>query len=87
MVYSFTVSERADDGTVFFAVDRDRDEHTQDPMAYILPLDDIVQAAPLVPRFTRKALELDVDNDNCLDACDKFWINCFHSAHSYQTLY
>lgn len=58
-----------------------------DPKGYIIPLDSIVQPCPLTPRFGKKADELGVLNDNCLEKCNKFWINSFHTQHTYQSVY
>jgi hypothetical protein len=86
LLHQFRISNRSDTLTGFFAADRVRDTQGN-PVAYITPLDNIVQPAPLTPRFRERAIELGVNNDNCIDECDEFYINSFHSAHTYQTIY
>lgn len=59
----------------------------------IIPLEDIVQPCPLVPKFgaSTAALEVKVGEGinmfNVMDVVDQFWINPFHSKFTYQTVF
>jgi hypothetical protein len=86
LLHRFETSQRSAENVGFFATQRMRDSNGH-PRSYIVSLDDIVQPAPLVPRFGLLAADLQVSNDDCIDGCDKFYINCFHSAHTYQTIW
>ena len=86
LVRAFKLSQSTSNSTVFFKTDRVRDGEGR-PEGYIVPLEDIVQPAPLTPRFAMEADQLHVTNDSCIDECDQFWVNSFHSKHTYQTIW
>ena len=73
---------RIDAATQFFPVDR-----SPTRACIVAPLEQVVQPCPLTPRFGEHASELNVTNDNCLDTCDRFFVNSFHSKHNHQTVY
>jgi hypothetical protein len=85
-VYSFTLDTTVHPVTQFFKVNRkfaaDSSQHTQ-----FVKLEDIVQYCPLVPRFSTQATDLEVDNDSCIEKCNRFWVNTFHSGHTYKTVF
>ena len=87
----FKVKPQADpDINMFMASKEWRGE---DRACDIVPLEDIVQPCPLVPRFgtTVAALEIkmgqEIDMHNALDVLEDFWINSFHSKSTYQTVF
>jgi hypothetical protein len=82
----FSVSNRAGNAALFYTAKRVQDANGQFD-SYITLLDDIVQPAPLTPRFGESARDLLVTNETCIDECNSFYINSFHSAHTYQTIF
>lgn len=87
LVHDFSIRRTADDNLLFYAVDRIRTTTDHKPRSSIVRLDSIIQPCPLTPRFGRSADELNLSNDDCLERCDKFWINSFHTQHTYQSVY
>ncbi|KZV90827.1 hypothetical protein EXIGLDRAFT_719950 [Exidia glandulosa HHB12029] len=85
--FSFGRSRASHPDLVFYAADRARDRTTRAPKGAIYPLDHVAQPCPLTPRFNGPAADLGVTNDDCLELCDEFWINSFHTQHTYQSVY
>lgn len=86
-VENFNIRRTADNTLLFYGVERARTHGTRNPKRTVMPLENIVQPCPLTPQFGYAADELDVTNDDCLELCDKFWINSFHNQHTYQSVY
>jgi len=67
------------------------------PHGGVIELSSIIQPCYLMPRFKKKAQELDikrsnsaatvVNGDNCLDLVDHFWINSFQDQFTYQSVF
>ena len=84
--HTFTLRRTPNPSNRFYKVDRDFNaDGTR--KTRIVHLDHVVQQCPLVPRFGRDSSTLNVTSDDCLEICTKFYINCFHSAHTYKTVY
>lgn len=62
-------------------------------MCDILPLEDVVQPCPLVPKFGTAVAALkvrvsqEIDMHNALEILDNCSINLFHSKSTYQTVF
>ncbi|KZV89151.1 hypothetical protein EXIGLDRAFT_618492 [Exidia glandulosa HHB12029] len=78
--------QKAHEDMQFFPAQRSLTDEGQ-PICTIIPLDSIVQPCPLTPQFGKRANDLQVTIDDCLDKCNLFWINSFHSNHTYETVY
>jgi hypothetical protein len=79
-----------DDASQLFKVDRKLNSEGQ-RIGEVIDMANIIQSCPLTPRYGKKADDLvsdvEVDGENCLDECNKFWVNCFHDQLAYQTLW
>lgn len=56
----------------------------------IIELEHVVQPCLLSPRYNGMPEILSqagVHGDNCLDIVENFWINCFHTKSTYQTVF
>jgi hypothetical protein len=85
LTHQFDIGQ-ADNDRVFFPATRVLRANGR-PKLEIIDTDHIVQPAPLTPRFGKNAEDLQINNENALDKCNQFWINSFHSTHTYMTVY
>ena len=79
-----------DDASQFFRVEHkfDRDGKR---VGDVVDMESIIQPCPLTPWYGQKADDLvsnkEINGENCLEECNKFWINSFHDQLAYQTLW
>jgi hypothetical protein len=83
-------ASQVNDASQLFRVNR-RYNKDDERMGEVIDLEDIIQPCPLTPRFSVHAEDIvpdeEIDGDNCLDMCDKFYVNCFQDQLAYQTLW
>jgi hypothetical protein len=83
--------ENPDLGTQMYAVSKLYEPDGTTRQGDIIELDSIVQPCYLAPRFGEKAARLggnlEVDGTNSLAIGHEFWINCFQSKPTYQTIW
>jgi hypothetical protein len=83
-------ASQQDDASQLFKVERKFNGEGK-RMGEVIDMANIIQSCPLSPRYGKKADDLvpgeNIDGDNCLEECNKFWVNCFQDQLAYQTLW
>jgi hypothetical protein len=81
---------QVNDASQLFSVNRKYNQEGE-RIGKVIDLEDIIQPCPLTPRFGKYAEEIvpneAINGDNCMELCDKFYVNCFHDQLAYQTLW
>jgi hypothetical protein len=79
-----------DDASQLFKVERKFNAEGK-RVGEVIDMENVIQSCPLLPRYGKKADDLvpggDINGDNCLEECNKFWVNGFQDQLAYQTLW